>query len=354
MSFTETVLYKRDAKGSIREWSIRPDYNNNLIIIRYGQYKGITQEQTELVGSGKASRTIQMQIDLRIQSRIASQLDKGYSASLALATVKPLNTLGLLRPMLAQKFEDNKQPFIDFCNAYVQRKYDGNRCLIANVDGKLIAYTRNGKELTTLDHILKNLILPDNTILDGELYAHGVPLQTIVSWVKKEQPETKQLRYLVYDQISDLPFAARIQGVQGLLLPVTVQVAETIAVSSYNEVIEHYKRFRQEKYEGAILRHTLEGYEDSKRSFSLLKIKGWQDTEVQVIGIQPSADDWAVLTCRFNDKVFKVSAPGTIEEKKNTLKNRAEFLGRYVTIEYAYLTKDGKPFHPIAKAWRST
>lgn len=36
-------------------------------------------------------------------------------------------------------------------------------------------------------------------MLDGELYCHGVNLQTINSWVKKNRPESMQIKLHLYD-----------------------------------------------------------------------------------------------------------------------------------------------------------
>lgn len=67
----------------------------------------------------------------------------------------------------------------------VQPKMDSLRCLVSAND--LALRSRAGKTYS-LPHIAEQLarILPANAIADGELNIHGVPLQTIVSPVRRQ------------------------------------------------------------------------------------------------------------------------------------------------------------------------
>ena len=343
-------LYIKDNKGMIREWRIGKNDDND-IIIEHGVLGGSMQRQVEHIEEGKAGRSIDDQIMLRIASRISRQLDKGYSPNIEDAEKKPVNSLGLVKPMLAQKIESVKN--IDFDEAYVQRKYDGNRMMIANVNGENIAYTRNGKIIDSVDHILREIEIPEGTILDGEIYCHGYPLQTIVSWVKRKQENSLMLKYHAYDIVSPLKYSDRMIMLRDIEYGENAEFVETIKVRSMEEVDSYFREFRHDDYEGAIIRWGAFGYEDGKRSKSLVKVKGWQDDEFMVIDIEHSADGWAVLTCMMNNgKTFSVSAPGTIEQKKEVLENREKYLGKYVTVKYSTITNAGKVFHPVAENWR--
>jgi hypothetical protein len=94
-------------------------------------------------------------------------------------------------------------------------------------------------------------------------------------------------------------------------------------------------------------------YEDGKRSKSLLKIKSVQDSEFIVIDIERAKDlSMAILICKTNyGKEFRVSAPGTIEQKVHALYFKDSYVGKYVRVEYQNLTIDGIPFHPVATNW---
>jgi ATP-dependent DNA ligase len=251
--------------------------------------------------------------------------------------------------MLAKTFDSR---IVVGKNSYVQRKYDGNRCIIGNVGDRIVAYSRNGKEIEGITHITDNIRLEEDQFVDGELYCHGESLQTIVSWIKRKQPGTVKLEYVMYDVISPLPFHERLQIVNSIRGKHCYS-ADTHKVSNEQKVMEYFETFRKEGYEGAILRVGENGYEDGKRSSSLLKIKAWVDSEFRVTDIQASKDGWAILVCQtYSGKLFTVSCHGTIEYKTTVLEQKELFIGSYVTVEYAYLTAEGIPFHPVAKNWR--
>ena len=344
----KVTLYKKDNKDKIREWSITqlPDG----VLVRYGIYNGKFQEKIELILKGKASRTQEEQIQSRINSLVNKKKDEGYVEDLSFAiSNKTVNSLGLVKPMLALKYKDVKVTFD--APVYVQRKYDGNRCIIHNSGNGIIAYTRNGKYITTIDHILNTLEMPVGSSIDGELYIHGYTLQNIVSFIKREQEESKLLKFNAYDFVSSGTFEERfnkLKSVRG-----NFEIVPTYLVRSEEEIFGYHVKFRQEGYEGTIIRLSGDSYEDGKRSHNLLKLKDLDDDEFEVIDILESKDGWGRLICRLsNGGTFRVVAPGTHVEKEEVYRNRNYYIGKLVTVEYAYLTEDGVPFHPIAKAWR--
>jgi ATP-dependent DNA ligase len=340
-------LYMMDAKGYIREWRISRDEND--IIIEHGVKGGAMTRQIETVESGKAGRTLDEQILSRIASRIHKQRDKGYSPDINDANRRPVNSLGLIKPMLAQKDVQK----IDYSNAFIQRKYDGNRLLVTNLNGQNIAYSRNGKLVESINHILDEIEIPEGYTLDGEIYCHGYPLQTIVSWVKRKQENSLKLKYHVYDIVSGLKYSDRMKFLQDVDYGSNAEFVETRPVNCHEEAMENFREFREDGYEGAIVRWGDFGYEDGKRSKSLVKIKEWFDNEYLVIDITPSADGWAVLTCMINDgNEFKVSAPGDISEKTFVYEHKEAFIGKLITVEYSHITNAGRPFHPVAIRWR--
>jgi len=347
----EKTLYAKDASGQLRVWEIYATVDATLEIY-WGVYKGEMQRKVDYVYENQSGRDIDEQIMLEFNSRVNKQRDKGYVESIEDAMKGRTNALGLPRPMLAQVFSKRAR-YVRYDNAYVQRKYDGNRCLIKREDDKIIAYSRNGKPIKTIEHITSQIDMPNGTILDGELYCHGEKLQTIVSWIKRNQPNSKKLHYHVYDNVSKMPFKDRLLFlVNDVTLGNHAEVVETFKVNGKYEAKQMMQIFRRDGYEGAILRWGDAPYEDGKRSPSLLKMKEFFDAEYVVTSIQPSKDGWAILWMEHNGAPFKATAPGTVDDKEFVLINKENYIGRKVTIEYAYITADGVPFHPIAKAWR--
>ena len=346
------TLYAKDNNGAIRVWQI--GIENDKIKIEHGQLGGTIQTQYEEIPEGKGGRNRLEQFESRMRSRCNSKIDAGYVENLEYAKRhRRTNAAGLLKPMLAKKLSDIKSA--DYKNSFVQYKYDGNRCLITNQNGELIAYSRNGKRLENLDHILQDIDLPEGTTIDGELYCHGFPLQTIVSWIKRKQAHTDKICFHAYDTIMDAPYHRRLQELLGYDLVGSANVVPTWKVNSFEETQKHFKMAREQGYEGSIIRLNDYGYEDGKRSKGLIKVKAWQDAEFSVTDILRSADGWAILECSLpNGKSFRVSAPGSIDEKRYVLDNKDFYIFRSVRVEFAQYTKDGIPFHPVAINWRNS
>ena len=346
-------LYSKDGRGQIRRWSIRQDAVNE-IHIEYGVDGMQMQTETEIVDYGLAGRSRQEQIELRINSRVNKKMDSGYVRDPdQAANSKRVNSLGLDRPMLATRHDKIKN--MKFEENYVQNKYDGHRCLIKNDGGDVVAYSRNGKQITSIDHILDEIgpQIPEGVTLDGELYCHGVPLQTIGSWVKKKQGETASLKFYFYDIMEDSCYSKRHSKLIDIGDSfVHSKMAPTRLLIGEFNTAPLLKSARDKGYEGLIIRPAGSPYEPGKRSKGLIKVKAWLDAEYPVIGITASVDGHAILHCKHNGKIFKATAPGTHEEKIYVMQNIEEFINKKVNIQYANLTKDGIPFHPIATMWR--
>lgn len=374
----ERTLYIRDNAGKVRYWTCRPEPDG--LEIEHGVLGGTPQFQYEAIEFGKGGRDQDEQIESRINSRASKQLDKGYVEYLRLAeTMKPMNRLGFAKPMLAKKSEDVDLNLMMTKPFYLQRKLDGNRCLVHNDGTGLVAYTRNGKEYKTLKHILEPLeaVIPSGFTFDGELYVHGVPLQTIVSWAKRLQPNTLKIQYHIYDTISDEGFGARLNELESVLSPVlekgypSIRKVLTLKFTpestpnlggSAVDLAGLLRIARKENYEGLMFRsdYALErgvfvpvGYQDGKRSGSLVKLKEWEDQEFPIVDITPSADGWAIIHCVApNGKRFTVSCPGDVPFKRYVLVNREGYIGKKVTVQFAYWTEDRLPFHCVATAIR--
>ena len=106
-------------------------------------------------------------------------------------------------------------------------------------------------------------------------------------------------------------------------------------------------------YEGLILRDKNAKYEVGTRSKGLIKVKRFDDREYKVIDVVSSNDGWGILVCVTDQgKIFRVSAPGSMSNKTQILNEKDSFIGLNVTIQYANLTPDGIPFHPVALRFR--
>lgn len=348
----QVTLYKYNVNDVLMQWSIGAE--DTALVIMYGQMGGSMQTVKEVIEVNKSGRGMEAQIALQFQSRINKQLDKGYCYTINEAhDNKGLNAINLKRPMLAKKFRDVKN--VNFNSSWLQYKYNGHRCLITNVNGENVAYSRNGKIIGSINHIVDNIVIPEGHTVDGELYHHGTSLQTIGSWVKRDQPDTSKLKYIMYDTMLDVPYIDRIGKLYDYKLTgESISIAPSQLCHKDLAIQPRLDDAIEKGYEGLMLRQNFYGYEAGARSSSLLKIKKCLDQEFLVIDIEPSKDGWAILICLLpNNETFRVSAPGTIENKHLIFNNKQSYIGRYITVEFFEWTNDGKPFHPVAIDWRT-
>ena len=225
----EADLYKLNKGGSVlvfhMEISWKEDTNCYCVITRKGLLHGAMQEDcypiTEGKNIGKANETTPLaQAKVMYSSIYNKQRDKGYvdmsstgynpDQMLEVLTLhRGKDASGELKPMLAYK----TIKYIKF-PCYAQRKYDGIRNFVGfKFDGALHMTSRNGKEFVHLKHILKDLenVLKPTEILDGELYSHEMNFQQIISAVKREQPQNKNIRLRAYDVANEHPQDRRLR-----------------------------------------------------------------------------------------------------------------------------------------------
>lgn len=348
------TLYRKHV-GGIGTWSILA--TSTGLEIRHATVIGGSEViHTELVSEGKQGRTLTEQIESRIKSRVSRMFDKGYKWTIEEANNSNTNQLDLLQPMLAQAFEKVNIKYSH--KAVLQKKLNGHRCLITCREGAIIAYSRKGKEIPAISHITDSLIgkLPEGTTIDGELYVHGQRLQTIASWVKRKQPNTCLVSFIAYDLISSDVYIDRHAELSDILSKVEnnrIMVLPYEEFVDYDHMIARRDAVISAGFEGLMMRICSHGYQSGVRSASLIKVKKFTDAEFKVVDIIPSSDGWGICVCVTpDDKVFRVSAPGTVREKTEVLENKSEYIGRMLTVEYAELTQDGLPFHCSATGWR--
>lgn len=363
----EVKLWRKNSVG-IGTWRVRLIEANatKAVIAVYHTIVEGGQEicHTDTIVTNQSGRTLLQQVDLEMSSRINRQEKKGYKRSREDAIqFGSTNKMGLVNPMLAHPLKRVTLRGSDFDMAHVQPKYDGHRCLITKQDGDMLAYSRQGTPIITIPHILEPLerIMQDGDTFDGELYCHGTKLQTLSSWIKAGQDSSRKLNFHWYDLVGLKVFSDRYRLMRDLADSIPdcqVHLVPTQRVAKMSQVYDHFREQRTFGMEGSMLRLDRGGYADGKRSDQLVKIKEREDGEVLVIGARPSRDGWAILQVEFKvpDKFtsvkFDISAPGSVAEKTEVLRNIDKYINRLLTIEYAMLTDDGVPFHAVATRWQ--
>lgn len=193
--------------------------------------------------------------------------------------------------------------------------------------------------------------LPDDMILDGELWVGRKQFQRCVSIVRRFDAgeEWKQVRYLVFDAPGlKKPFEDRQAEIQRLLESRKPPHAEWVKQELCRD-IAHMKqelaRVEGLGGEGVMMRRPNSSYEVG-RSYSLLKVKSFHDAEARVIGHQPGTGKHkgrlgALLVEMPNGKQFAIGTGLTDAERGSPPP-----AGAIVTYRYQELTDDGIPRFP--------
>ena len=206
---------------------------------------------------------------------------------------------------LATKYEEK---FCDFEKEQWlgSRKLDGVRCIIRKEGDKVIAYSRQGNEFTTIQKVLDDVsIMSGDFILDGEICLMdengNEDFQGVMKQIKRKNHTIENPRYVIFDYLSLKEFDTKESDVK--LSERIKELKDKIAILLYNEIhhdgyydtlsvldqvyvkdIEHLNDMIAEAdkagYEGIMLRKNI-GYQ-GKRTKNLLKCKKFFDAEYVV------------------------------------------------------------------------
>lgn len=342
-----------DSKGKIREWSISvgKDKRGHYYEITHGQKDGAMQNARTYVLKGKNigranETTAEEQCLSEAKSEHTKQIErKGYTESIP--TTQPL------KPMLAKKYEDEKDKVIYPCA--VQPKLDGACCLAHITKDGVTLVSRSLTEFRGLDHIsdeLKHLHKKfGNIILHGELFNPELSFQTIMSLVRKTEnltDESKSIQFWVYDMVSTKTFKERSASIKEIIEGLTHSIyTPTHTAKSESDIVKFHKEFTGDGFEGTMVRNLDSSYKINSRSSDLLKYKDFDDDEFRIVGYKNGSGKFEnVPTFDMVTKEgyrFEGVPTGTEEERAKYLENAKYYLGTLATVRYFGYTTTSEP-----------
>lgn len=334
------TLYGLDKSGGVKEWSIWTD--GSFLVIKHGKLGGKLQiKSEEVIGKniGRANETTPSeQAELEAMSRWRKQIDKGYRE-----TKEELEELPLL-PMLAADYLKQGHRIKYPC--YASAKLDGVRCLAIRHHNEVQLKSRGGKDYC-VPHIQQELMyaMQPGDVWDGELYIHGKFLEEIVSAVKKWNDNSKDIKFVIFDVVNDLPYSERLKCSQDIRINPNgnLEFLYPETVFSEKEMKATHKKYVACGYEGIMLRNSTGVYESGKRSTDLQKYKEFFDEEFQIVDVAEDRNSNGVLVVwdRVAGTHFDVCY-GDFEERKRQLHSPDEYKGKALTVKYQTRYKDSK------------
>lgn len=358
-SFKTETLYSLNKDGSFQVW--QGFSGEDSYQVKYGKEDGKMQTRnTKCKGknAGKANATSDKeQAQKELVSKFNKQIDKGYRL-----TKEEAVKASTLLPMLAHDYLKKSHKINYPC--FASRKLDGVRafCTVNLERGTVTFTSRMGKEYIHLPHLFVQMRritkLTGITKFDGELYIHGQPLQDIVGAAKKFKELSRNLQFHIFD-LPDIPreFEQRNLHLQALQDTLShnrithVTTVENVEVKDEEEARKVMLSYMNEGYEGLMLRNKSGMYEFGNRSNDLQKWKDFKDMEVKAISVREDKNGEGVYLCEMkNGKRVECKMVGSFATRRYDVcvKN----IGRWITLKYQALTKDGIPQFPVGIAFR--
>ena len=433
------TLYNKDSKDNVREWKIKiriikgtpkkygidwdvlidntvpvkqeyltgtdiPDESSVQVWVETGVITGKSTRHSpsypKIKNEGKSNeRNLLEQGLVEARTLYLKKIENGFSLkkSFKISTKKHMKYF----PMLVRKYQDEKKHL--HYPLYIQPKLDGARCIaylnISPDDNptieNVIMYTRQKKDYIGFDEIKKELLNPlidmydyknkESIYIDGELYKHGLDLQTISgavrnpkrSEIKKYQGIQFWIFDIFYPSVLSLTFNERLEYLCDLFELIDIKKSKNLIqvktdkVENETELDKLYKEYLAKKYEGIILRNSDSLYlthhtknNMSIRSKFVLKRKMTYDAEFEVIdftqgtnGRDKGAIIW-ILKTHDTDKIFHATPKNiTYSERYKLYKDATnnfckKYKGRMMIIEYEDLSKDKVPLRAKSIGFR--
>lgn len=339
----QKTLYKKDSKGKVRILTIGA--NEGQVFQTSGLLEGKKVEHVSLSKGkniGKTNETTpREQAILEVKAKIKNKLDQGY-----FETIEETDKEVIL-PMLAKSYEKECHK-IDWETAYVQPKLDGMRCLKKGTE----LMSRKGKGITTLPHISEEIV-NNFDYLDGELYAHGLSFQENMKIIKKNRPESINVKYHVYDIVRiNMSFEKRYVWLKKITEDYNhIELVPTFQVHNEEMLKVYHRNFISEGYEGSILRWGNDGYTVNKRSSNLLKYKDFIDGDYEIVDIEPSdkkpEHGVVICKCKKTGETFGTGMKVSHKEREEILLNKNAYIGKIANVRFFEYTDSGIPRFPV-------
>lgn len=396
---TYAPLYKINSNNKLYCWTIEivPHTNGLEIITRNGEKDGKMVSHSTIIEKGKASRTVLEQAVLEANAKFKNKTEKELyiedPSSLTVAIEDSKKGCGkkvvsnkMVRPMLAQDFDFSKyekagsRSFKISFPAYVQRKYDGIRCLVYMKDGKVVFESRTGEPFEKFD-LLKVQVEKlfskmsveerDGFYWDGELYTNDIPFNEISGLVRMTLKHAKpadiekanKIHYYIYDCINlknlELTCKERYAFMDTYFKQFKkndfnmIHRVETETVDEPADVKTKHDIYVGEGYEGIMIRDMSGCYEVDKRSKYLQKYKEFNEAEFKIVGFHEENGGlviWDVLLP--NGKTCAAAPNASDAQRREMFKNGDKYIGKMLTVYYFGEDANGSLRFPRGKAIR--
>jgi DNA ligase-1 len=384
--FNFDTLYKKDSHGRLLEWAQSVYFN--AIITEHGLSDRAKQKHVEEITQGKNigrsnETTPSEQAMKEAHSRWTKKQSKeGYRISQVEAMSMDVKESleGGFSPMLAH---DRKHLHKIVFPCFGQPKLDGNRCIAMCKNGTISLFSRSGKKIITVPHIIEDLHrigMKDEEIFDGELYNHSKLdfddlSGCLRAGVNVDLSKTSLMEYHIYDfpriwwvdELADeeIDYETRLTAwrhTHDICQGSSIQNVETVLINNEDEMKTFHLKCVEEGYEGSIFRNC-DGKYVQKRSYDLIKYKDFVDDFFQICDIEDGRGKYKGIVARYiclipegmtitmdssgatqrvpKDVLIEVTPKGRdFKQLKQIFENKESYIGKELKVFYQNVTPD--------------
>ncbi len=378
-------LYQLNNNQKIYEWSIRIEKSFGDfydIITAHGEKDGNLVSHSTTIEKGKVKRSILEQAVLEATSKWKNKKEKDLYTESIEETTNNIGNNVVVRPMLANTFtfdaykKTGRGFKIDVNGSYIQRKYDGIRCIAYLKNGEVIMESRKGvafQNFEVLREELKKMFskLPSTFYFDGELYTNKYDFEVLCGLVRLTEKKVKnedkerinQIEYHIYDYVdtNDLNkiYKERYEYLEDFLSKnpsPLIKKVPTEKITKLEDIKQKHDQYIQEGYEGIMIRDKNGPYEVQKRSKYLQKYKEFMEEEFKIIGFSEGSGDekgCVLWNCETKDGgLFTVRPKGTKESRMELYNNGNKYVNKFLTVIFQEYSAEGIPRFPVGKGVR--
>lgn len=267
-------------------------------------------------------------------------------------------------PMLGSGF-GNKSVKAEYPSV-IQPKLDGVRGLVYLNYNNVRIRSRRKFEYKFLEDVkdqcrLLLSELPENSVIDGELYVHGVSYQhieSIVSRTVNRHPDEGKIEYWIFDLInwSEDGFISRFEKLRKAFNSIDneltkIKLVDYDWVYCEDDVWNKWSEYSEYNFEGAMLRKPDKKYHFGRtNSLQKVKVFNYEDSIVNDVscgsGNESGLALFHVFMPQYNE-MFWVRPCGTHNMRAYWYKNPDKVIGRWYELKFQDRYDDGTPRFPI-------
>jgi DNA ligase-1 len=323
-----------------------------------GLFETLDRMASRELSGGRAQAACQLMVADGVPEELLLMiLNKDLRCGLAATSVNKVfpKLIPEFKVALAEEYEDD-----GVWPKLGSTKYDGLRGLAFVTEEGVTFKTRNGLEITSVDHLHDELMaLPwtKGLVIDGEIKLRTGHFQDSSGAARKKSENNPDLVFYMFDWLPIQEFLnqkahlyqwARVRQLAEWGGSEKLIVVEHTELKNDSEAQRLYEKAREAGEEGLILKNPDRTYE-FRRSTAWVKMKDVKSADARVKGLIPGKGKYAgkvgALVVDFEGKDNSVGSGLSDEERQLWQDNPDLILGKMVEVNYHELTKDGNMRH---------